>query len=298
MLKILKNFANGAIMGISEIIPGVSGGTIALILGFYYDLMESINHFFKNAKKNTAFLLPILLGMVTGIIVFASIIDYLLKEFSFPTILFFVGLIAGILPVVFRKAVKMPTQASQTKGSWVCLFAVAAIPAVFLIAMSYLPEQGLSRPLWSPDFGDMAFFLLGGILAAMALVLPGISGSFVLLIMGIYPIVTNSIASLKDWLGNMSNTELLLDIIKVLGPIGIGIIIGGLTMVRLMEKLLRDHSRTIYSIILGLLAGSVYALFNSPEPYNSGVTFPIICIGVIAFLAGGTISFTLGKKKL
>ena len=104
MLKAIRNFFNGLAFGITETIPGVSGGTIALILGFYFELIETINHFTENFKKRLQFLIPLIIGVVSGILLFSSLINFLLMYFSFPTMLFFIGLISGIIPHIYARA--------------------------------------------------------------------------------------------------------------------------------------------------------------------------------------------------
>jgi uncharacterized membrane protein len=90
----------------------------------------------------------------------------------------------------------------------------------------------------------------------------------------------------------------MLDICKVLGPFGVGIIIGGLSMARLIEKLLKNHRKPLYSVILGLLAGSVIVLFRDPLVYASGISVTLVIIGIAAFLSGCVLSFIAGKKRL
>ncbi|MCL2763362.1 MAG: DUF368 domain-containing protein, partial [Treponema sp.] len=107
MLKLVRNFFNGMAFGITETIPGVSAGTIAIILGFYFELIETINHFTENLKKSLALLMPLILGVITGLVLFSSLIHFLLTHYSFPVMLFFIGLIVGIIPHIFVK-VKEP----------------------------------------------------------------------------------------------------------------------------------------------------------------------------------------------
>jgi putative membrane protein len=144
----------------------------------------------------------------------------------------------------------------------------------------------------------MIFIFFAGLLAAAALIIPGISGSFVLLLLGIYPLVIYSLSTIRLFLADVTNTPLLLDICKVMGPLALGIIIGGLSMARLIEKLLINYHRTVYSIILGLLAGSICVLFMDPIVYKSGISAIIIAIGVVMFALGCVLSFILGKKRL
>ena len=314
MRQFFKNFSNGVAFGITETIPGVSAGTIAIILGFYFELIEAINHFTENLRKSLAFLVPLVLGIITGIVLFSSILHYLLTHYSFPVMLFFIGLIVGIIPHISVKAIPQLTAretashvADKCNGKLTITdIVLIALPFILLVALSFIKPAAVSNAAVSvPEeviltigIPYMAFIFFAGILAAAALVIPGISGSFVLLLLGIYPLAIYSVSSIRVWLGDMGNMALFLNICKVLGPLAVGVIIGGLSMVRLIEKLLKNHQKTVYSIILGLLSGSVCVLFRDPMVYKSGISALVIIIGIVTFFAGAVLSFMLGKKRL
>ena len=292
---IIRNFLNGLAFGITETIPGVSGGTIAIILGFYDELIETVNHFTNNLRKRIKFLLPLLFGIATGLIVFSSIITYLLTNFSFPTMAFFIGLIVGIIPLIFIK-VKDPSRWFTLKE-----LALILLPCLTLVVIANLKPVSVTDPadvIKNIGVPFMIFIFIAGIIAAAALVIPGVSGSFMLLLMGIYRLATYSISSIGSLLADITNTSLMLNIAKVLVPLAAGIIIGGLSMARVIEKLLKNHHKTIYLIILGLLLGSVYALFRDPVTYQSGLSVLHVIIGIATFSIGSVISYSLGKKHL
>jgi putative membrane protein len=295
MFAFIRNFLNGLAFGITETIPGVSGGTIAIILGFYNELIETINHFTEDFKKRLKFLVPVLIGAACGILLFSSIINYLLTNHSFPTMLFFIGLITGIIPLIFLK-VKEPNQ--KLKISEILLM---VIPFLVLIVISELKGISIAEPetmINNISFPFMIFIFFAGMIAAAALIIPGISGSFVLLLIGLYPLIIYSISSIRILFFDSSNINLLINIIKVLVPLGIGIIIGGLSMARLIEKLLKNYLKIIYSIILGLLSGSIVVLFKEPMVYRSGISVIIIIIGIITLSLGAVLSYNIGKKRL
>jgi putative membrane protein len=295
MIKEIRNFFKGLAFGITETVPGVSGGTIAIILGFYYELIQTVNHFTEDYRKHLRFVLPFLLGAAVGIITFSSIINYLLTNHSFPTMSFFIGLIVGIVPPIYLK-VKEPARRFKPSEIALVLF-----PVLALMVISELKTVSVTNPaevIKNIDISFMLYIFFAGIIAAMALVIPGVSGSFVLLLLGIYPLATYSLASIRYLLVDITNIELLLSIGKVLLPLGIGVIIGGLSMARLIERLLKNYYKITYLIILGLLLGSVYALFNEPIVFQSGTSVTILVIGSATFILGCVISFNLGKKHL
>ena len=295
MIKDIRNFLNGLAFGITQIIPGVSGGTIAIILGFYFELIETINHFFKDVRKNLRYMVPLLTGMAAGILIFSSIIDFLLTNYSFPTMLFFIGLIAGVIPHIFFKV------REENKKITASDILLVAIPFVILLIISFLKEANVANPkevIDNINFPFIVFIFFAGIIAAAALILPGMSGSFVLLFLGIYPLAIYSISSIRFLPADFSNFALILNICKVLVPLGIGVIIGALSMARLIEKLLKKYHREVYLAMLGFLSGSVCVLFLEPMVYKSGISVVIILVGVITFVLGCAAAFKIGKKRL
>ena len=300
MRTMLKNFFNGIAFGVTEIVPGVSGGTVAVVLGFYDELIGAINHFWKQPRKYGKFVAALLPGMVVGFVAFGTLIHYLLRDYSFPTMLFFVGLIVGIMPIIYLAVTEPGRRVSLRRGQ----IALVLAPALALAAISIVSSAGGEPAADSAEVIStitapyMFYIFLSGIVAAGALLIPGISGSFILLIMGVYPLATHALSNIRVWLGNLSDTAVLLDILKVLGPLALGIVVGGLTMARLIERYMKKHYKTVYSIMLGLLLGSIFALFNSPIVYQSGLSLPAGLAGIGTFAAGCAVSYLLGKKKL
>jgi putative membrane protein len=210
--------------------------------------------------------------------------------------MFFIGMIVGIAPLIYLK-VKNPGHVLTVKQ-----FALILIPAMVVAGISVLashfgrPDTAASAITVTAPY--MLLLLFAGFVAAAALIIPGVSGSFALLLMGVYPAAINAVSSLRDYAVNPADTALLLDICKVLGPLGIGILIGGITTARLVEQLLKKHEKTMYTIILGLITGSVYALFSDPVMFQSEMTPFTVPIGIAAFILGGTASFMIGRKKI
>ena len=295
MINTAKNLINGLTFGVTQIVPGVSGGTVAIIMGYYNELIDSINNFRKDYKKSLKFLLPFMVGILFGMVLFSSVVSYMLDNFSFPTMLFFVGLIAGIAPAVYNK---MTDENKLPKLKYIIL---AIIPTLLLVAISHFTNPSEPNPrevIDSVNISYMLFLVVAGAVAAAALIVPGVSGSFVLLLFGVYHVATYSLSSIRDLLGDITNTEIFFDILKIMAPLGIGIIIGGLLMARIVGKLLESYTKIVYSIILGLIIGSVYALLREDMVYESGTAMPMVVAAVVAFIAGWVLSFVLGQKKM
>ena len=295
MIKIIRNFFNGLAFGVIQTVPSISGGTIAIILGFYFDLIRAINHFREDSKKHLHFLIPLFLGTAIGIVLFSSLVNFFLENHSFPTMLFFMGLIAGIVPHIFSKI----REDGQKLGIREILLIILPLP--ILLLMASFRGESITDPaevVSTITIPFMLFIFFAGILAAAALVVPGISGSFLLLLLGIYHVVIYSVQSIRVFLGDITNTELMLDIFRVLGPLALGIIVGGLSMIRLIEKLLEKHQKPVYSVILGLMVASFVVLIMEPMVYRIGVSVLIVVIGIAIFSLGCVASFNLGKKRL
>ncbi|MCL2002046.1 DUF368 domain-containing protein [Candidatus Saccharibacteria bacterium] len=291
----IRDFFNGLVFGVTQIVPGVSGGTVAIIMGFYDRLISSINNFRKEPRRSLKFLLPLAIGLVFGVLLFGSLINLLLTYFSLPTMLFFIGLIAGIIPLIYSK-VKVPLAEVRLKNVM-----LVALPIAVLILISLVKPDEAANPaemMGSVSWPYVLLLFLAGFLAAAGLIVPGVSGSFILLLMGVYPLATYTISQIGVWLSDVSNTGLLLDILRVAVPLGIGVVIGGLSTARLIGHLLDNHARTIYSVILGLMIGSVFALFNEPIVFQSRMSALMWGSGVAALGLGAWISYKLGRKKL
>ena len=294
MLKHLRNFLNGVVYGVTLIIPGVSATIFAIILGFYDELIFTINHFREDYRKNLRYLLIFLLGISTGAVAFSSVILYLLMNFSFPTMLLFIGLLLGIVPLIYSKAKGAAPRIAlrEITLAVISLFALYALSRVVNVtalnsadALSYI------------NIGLVLSVFLAGIINGATLVIPGLSGAFILLIMGLYPLVIYSISSIAVFLGDLGNISLLRDIAVVLLPFGAGALFGCLGMARVMEMLMRNFPKAVYAVILGLILGSVITLLHDPLVYQSGTSIAFLIVGGLTFLSGCVVSYILGKKQ-
>jgi putative membrane protein len=281
----------GVVGGMANIIPGVSGGTIAVVLGIFDELIGCVNHFTKDIKKNLLFLLPLLAGMAVGIVGLGSIIEYCMANFSFQTAVFFVGLVVGSIPLIYKKA----NEKKDIKPSY---YAATVLAVLLVIALALIkPDESAGADVAvTPIFMVILFF--GGLIAAAAMVVPGISGSFMMILMGLYPTVLRTISMIRDWLTHITDFSLLLEIIKIAAPLGLGILAGIILISKLIAFLLNKFHTVTYLAILGLMLGTVYAIFVDPATYQSDalLTLPILAVAVVTFAAGSVIAFFLGKE--
>jgi len=288
ILLVLK----GAAIGVTNIVPGVSGATLAVILRVYDQLIMSINGLFSDTKNALKFLLPLGLGMIVGIIGLGSVLDFFLRAFSLQAAAFIVGLMAGGIPFIHGLAVK-------EKGKRVYLYVIAVVSALAIILLSvFAPAREITVPSGF-DLGLSILLLVGGFLAAAAMIIPGISGAIVLILLGIYPLAMHTLTLIREYLATPLEFVSLLPILMVIVPVGIGVVLGILLTSRFIAFLLEKlHSET-YFAILGLIFGTIFAVFNNDATYQSveRITLPLVLFTVIAFVIGTAISFLLGKKK-
>lgn len=286
----------GMFIGIANIIPGVSGGTMAVSLGIYDKLISSISRFFKDWKKSVRFLLPIVLGCGIGIVAFSYLIEYLLTSHTFVTCMAFVGLIIGGFPVLVGN-LKQALKKQHKKLSFMnVLFFLVFFTLVVGLPMLKSSDNVLGTITASPITAVVLFFV--GLIASATMVVPGVSGSLILMILGYYYGIINSLKSFFDALKIFDVGRMFQECL-ILVPFGIGVIAGIVIIAKLIEYLFEKHSIPTYSSILGLIAASPFAIF-----YNTGLigqlpdlTLMKIVLGLLTCIVGIVVTYFLGEKK-
>jgi len=222
---------------------------------------------------------------------------FLLTNYNFPTMMFFVGLITGTIPLFYRNI--------RERGKRIKLlnFILILVPFVILLFVSLIGTE--NNATFNPEaiyanysVSYMLFLFLAGLLSAISFIIPGFSGSFVLLLMGVYGIVIYSISSIGTYLSNITNVDLLLDILRIMLPLGVGILCGLIIMARIMQKLFKRHKKQLYSGILGLILGSLWMMFSDTILQSSNAGMIFIIIGIAAFFSGAVLSFIAGRKNI
>lgn len=265
----LVNILKGMAIGVSNIIPGVSGGTMAVVFGIYDKIISSVTNFFKDWKNNSLFLAQLGIGAGIGILAFSNLITFLLDNYPAQTNLFFIGLILGSAPLIFKKATEK--RVDKTNYIW---FAIAFIA---LAVMGIMGEaEGIVKTITELSLGNIISLLLAGFVAAATMILPGVSGSFVLIMIGMYYPIVNAVKEFN---------------IPVLMIVAIGVLIGFITMTKIIETLFNKYPQTAYFTILGLILGSVFAVYKG---FGTGI---MMIISIVAFIIGFLISYMLGKHE-
>ena len=238
-------FAKGAAVGGTMTVPGVSGGTMAMILGIYGDLIEAVGGIFRHFPESLYFLALFAAGGLTGITLLARAVLSLLERFPMVVSYFFLGTVAGGIPLICRKA-------GVKKMTWQAL--VLPLLGLFIVyALAALPEGLFAAGLSGSDtltgsFSPRLFLLqfLGGCILAIALILPGISVSQMLLMLGLYEPVMTAVGQLH-----------LLSFL----PLGLGAVLCTLLTTRLLGSALERRPQPVYLLILGFILGSLGELY-------------------------------------
>lgn len=317
MNKII-NVIKGIVIGIATLVPGVSGGTMAIILGIYDDMIHAVSSFFKDIKKNIIFLMTLGIGGIIGLGAFSKLIEYSLLHFHYPVIYLFLGIIIGGIPVLMKKVednqsfkIKKDTlylvwgltivlmmslfdlcfglskmtgflgfiflciiglvgglflinnkNGSQTKKDWLYYI----IGFLIIVIMSIYDGRIVNLAASTGVF-NFVFLCIAGIIIAVALILPGISTSFMLLALGLYEITLKAI----------NNVEL-----NYLIPIVLGVGIGVITTTQVLENFMKNKPRPTYMLILGFVIGSIIEVFpGTPSGVDTFVSLITFILGFI-----------------
>lgn len=259
-MKIVKSLLiplKGFLVGSSMTVPGVSGGTMAIVLGLYDRLIASISHFFKDPKQNLLFLLKFCLGSVVGFCALASTIGHLLERFPIPVSFLFLGAIIGGIPALYRQ-----TRASRfsVSSALYILLGVAIVLGIGLLPQGMMPTKA--------DFSatGLLIWLLAGFVVSLALILPGISTSHMLLVLGLYGTMSKSIetvilwlkATVQGWFGTAAApVEGTGEAVSFLLLLVVSTLLWVLLITRPLEWTMHKFPHQTYCIIMGFVIGSL-----------------------------------------
>lgn len=283
-MKVIKDILKGMVIGISNIIPGVSGGTMMVAMGIYDKLIHCITHIFKEFKKSILFLLPIVFGMGIAIVGSSFGIEMLFEKFPMQTNLLFVGLVIGGLPAIWKKV----------KGKSIRIGHLIVFLAFFalVICMAFLGETDEKAADVSFQFINVIKLFGIGIIASATMVIPGVSGSLVLMLLGYYNTI---ISVISDFFRALAAFDMdgILEGIGVLMPFGIGIVVGVLAIAKLIEFIFNKFPLFAYWAIIGLIVASPIAIIAKAGALS--FTFIHIATSVVALCVGTFVAMKLGE---
>lgn len=250
----------GMALGVAFVIPGFSGGTMAVILKIYDKLLDAISLNIQKLKKNIGFLLALGVGILLSIFITSVVLTKLFDTFPVATKMTLVGIVIGSLPMIWKEA----TSESSFKPVNVIPFLLSL---GVMIMMFIIDNSGTAESAVETKFNFVLALKLfaGGIVAAFSMIIPGISGSLMLTIMGIYETATEAISTL--------NFALII-------PIGLGAVVGILAGAKLISMLLSKFRQGTYALILGLIVGSILAIFPAEFKFNAEGIISII-LGIV-----------------
>lgn len=273
----------GFSIGLSVIVPGISGSAIAMIMKVYDKLMYAFSNIFKKFKACVVFLIPIIVGIVVGFGLGVILVKILLEAFPFITICFFVGLMIGTYPILFKEI-----KGEALKVNKALLFVAGVIIPLIFSAVSLL--SGADNSLANLNFLHYLLFFVIGILISLTQLIPGLSATVLLMIFGYYSALMENIGF--ELLGNF---ELLLVYVALF----VGFVVGVLLFSKIINKLLETQRKPFFFVICGLSVGSVVSVFlgsDCMEIYKSWTTKAMITdmlIGLAFLLLGFAGSFSL-----
>lgn len=305
LLKILQ----GGLIGIAMVIPGFSGGTIACLVGIYDELIESISGFRKHPKQSFFTLLPYLIGIFLFALIFIIPITWGINNYPFVTVSLFAGLLIGGLPSFYQNIKGKGNKVniiSSVVGAIVVLAVV--IPSLFL-GNSYVS-------LVNVDWWMYILVFLMGVIASAALVVPGISGSMILLICGFYNPIMDMVKAFFASIASSLNINISLDFTgdfsSLIGPefilpsfivclvFGLGVIVGFILISKIMKFLLTNYKDATYFAIFGFILASLVGIYANGNYYNNLSVVEIILaiiFLIVGFIGSYYASKIAGKKE-
>lgn len=252
----IMRFIQGFCMALADSVPGVSGGTIAFLLGFYDDFIGSLNNIVSKdkEKRNEAikFLIKIGIGWATGFVLAILFIASVFEKNIYQISSLFIGFIVFAIPIIAMEE-------KECLKKWIhsvfIFFGAAIVAAITFFSNESILSSGVDLRIGKVSIGVFVLLFVAGMIAISAMVLPGISGSTILMIFGLYiPIIT----AVKDVL------HLKLEYVPALCVFGIGVVIGALLVVRLIKKMLEKYRGQMVYFIIGLMLGSIYSIAMGP----------------------------------
>lgn len=256
-MKFIFNCLKGIAIGAGAILPGISSGVLCVIFGIYEKLLDSVLNFFQDVKKNFLFLLPILIGVFGGVVLFGNLLNYFFYGYPLQIKSIFIGLILGSIPSLVKEANKKERFEKKNLIFFVITLSIG-IGTVFL--EKYLDISSLSS-------FNFPYLVLAGFMMSIGIIVPGVSSTITLMLLGVYSLYLNSVSILY---------------LPVLIPMGIGVIIGSIIFMKITKYLLDHHySKTFFSII-GFTIGSIFVLLPSIHTFLELVV--CICCTILGYI--------------
>lgn len=287
----------GMIIGITNVIPGVSGGTMAVSFGIYDDVIHAVTHVRKEFKQSAKVLGPLLIGAVLGVAGFSYFIELLLDQYTLATAVAFIGLILGGLPILWKSFKQSLNQEKKSMNFVHLIFFFVFFGIVTW--MAFAETGGTGAQSISLNFGSLLALFLVGLISAAAMVIPGVSGSLLMLILGYYYAV---IFTINQFTGALSGFDLntLLPFGTLLGAYAVGMLLGIILISKAIDYFFQTKPTYTYASILGLVVASPIAILtntSSIADLQSGRSIWYYLLTVILGVVCFALTYALGKTE-
>lgn len=267
-MNFVGNIFKGIAIGAGAILPGISSGVLCVIFGIYESLLNSILGIFKEFKKNFLYLLPFVIGISIGVVLFGNILKYFFSFFENESKIFFMGLILGSIPSLIKEA----NSSNKCSNSFKLHYLIYTLITFLIGFLLFRLENNISNFIPATANTSFIFLIFAGFIMSIGTVVPGISSTVLLMCLGVYYTYLSAISSLN---------------FSILIPMGIGLIIGGVIFLILIKFLLNKfHNFTYYSII-GFAISSIFVLMPNIS-FNSSSIFYFIFFAVGIYLPFAT----------
>ncbi len=273
MRKECNLILKGMLIGLGKVIPGISGSLIAVSLGLYEKALDAIGHFFRNIKENMLFLGTLSIGLILSIVFGSKLVIYLLEFCYVPTMLLFIGFIAGVFPSLYGK------MKVKNKKLWLFFLLSALLVLclnVFTTNSNFYPQKNI---------GSYLLIIGIGFLDAATMIIPGISGTAIFMILGCYSFVLNLFGSFTHFSQMISNFPYYF-------CFGLGLLLGIILVSRFMHYMLKNHLDVTYSFIMGFTVSSIVLLLQ--KVFVSSDTLIDLVVGIILLIVGYRFSVKFG----
>ena len=282
-MNFFLDILRGIVIGVANIIPGVSGGTMMVSMGIYDKIIGCINHLFSRFKDSIRTLLPYGIGMAVGILGLAKLITVCLERFPLPTGFLFIGLILGSVPIILKRI-------KGDKGNSVCIPAFIC-GFVLVVGLQIIGSGNGTDAAMNMNPLLVIILFLMGMIASATMVIPGVSGSMMLMLLGYYNPIVGTISRMVDAL-IARDFGTVFSCVGILLPFGIGVVVGIFAIAKLIEILLKRYPSQTFSVILGLVLASPVAILMETGFATANVV-TILC-SVVTCAVGFVVALKLG----
>lgn len=257
-------FIHGALIGLGAVLPGISGGVLCVVFGVYMPIMELLSHPFKAIKKHARLLIPVVIGIGIGFLAISKLLGFLLNKYPDPSVCAFVGLIAGMLPSLFREA----GEKGRSKGSFISLAVCFAVVLAILLGLNAI------NVTIEPNFG---WYIFCGFCIALSVIAPGMSFSTLLMPLGLY-------TPLVEGIGNLD--------FKVIIPAGIGALLTVILLAKAVTTLMDRHYSVVFHGIIGIVIAATIVIIPF-KSFTLGVKEAVI--NIVCLVGGIIVALVLDK---